>query len=502
MNNNYKVGIYLRLSDEDKNKYDNILSESIINQRKMLLDYINCHENYCLVDEYCDENFSGAGTYRPEFERLINDCELGKINIVLCKSQSRFSRDMEIVEKYLHNKFIEWNVRFISLADAADTFNPGNKKSRQINGLVNEWYLEDVSNNIRSALQTKMKHGEYISPFSPYGYKIDKNNTNKLIIDESVSFVVKDIFNMYLNGFSLKGICDELNCKKIPSPSFYKYQNNIKLNINSNKSRDSILWNTNSIKNILTNEIYVGNLVQGKRSTISYKNHKIIKKDKSKWFRSNNTHDAIIDYETFCKVQSELERRKKIKKNSNFIHTFSGKVFCKRCSCLMKKKNSSKYIYLYCNIHGSIRYDLLEEVVLGEINNRLCEYYDEDKALEYLKIDGFFKLDYDIHRMIDNINNKIIKIYDNSKRLYEDMLDDVISKNQFKYINDNYNKSLVLYKNEISLLEDKLKNNSCFNISDVFDKENGFYKLNRLIINEFIDKIYVDKNEILLKWDI
>ena len=110
----------------------------------MLVDYISKHDNFCLVDEYCDEDLSGAGTYRPEFERLIKDCEEHRLDIVLCKSQSRFSRDMEIVEKYINNKFIEWNIRFIGLADNADTDNFGNKKARQINGLVNEWYLEDI----------------------------------------------------------------------------------------------------------------------------------------------------------------------------------------------------------------------------------------------------------------------------------------------------------------------------------------------------------------------
>ena len=146
-----RVGIYLRLSDEDrnkKNKEDD--SESIKNQRNLLMEEINKRSNFILVDEYLDEDLSGAGTYRPQFERLIRDCENRKLDVVLCKSQSRFSRDMEIIEKYIHNKFIEWNVRFIGLSDNADTANVGNKKSRQINGLVNEWYLEDVSNNIRS----------------------------------------------------------------------------------------------------------------------------------------------------------------------------------------------------------------------------------------------------------------------------------------------------------------------------------------------------------------
>ena len=133
-----KVGIYLRLSNEDNDKEE---SESIKNQRNLLVDYIKKESNFVLIDEYCDEDLSGAGTYRPEFERLIKDCEIGRINIVLCKSQSRFSRDMEIVERYLNNKFKEWKVRFIGVSDNADTNNQGNKKARQINGLVNEWYI-------------------------------------------------------------------------------------------------------------------------------------------------------------------------------------------------------------------------------------------------------------------------------------------------------------------------------------------------------------------------
>ena len=172
MNKDYlKVAIYLRLSDEDKDKTNKLDdSESIKNQRNLLLDEIRKNPKFKLVDEYCDEDLSGAGTYRPEFERLIKDCENGKIDIVLCKSQSRFSRDMEIIEKYIHNKFIEWNIRFIGLVDNADTNIQGNKISRQINCLVNEWYLEDISNNIRSAFQTKMKQGEFISPFTSFGY--------------------------------------------------------------------------------------------------------------------------------------------------------------------------------------------------------------------------------------------------------------------------------------------------------------------------------------------
>ena len=247
----------------------------------MLLDYIEKNPQFMLVDEYCDEDLSGVGTYRPEFERLIRYCENGKVDVVLCKSQSRFSRDMEVIEKYLHNKFIEWNVRFIGLADNADTANTGNKKSRQINGLVNEWYLEDVSDNIRSAFNSKMKQGEFISPFASFGYEVSKEDNNKLVVDQYASEVVKEIYDLYLKGMGFTGIAHYLNDKNIPCPSLHKYRKGIKLNVISNRPREQIKWSTNAVKTILTNEIYLGHLIQGKRTTVSYKNHKI-KKKKSK----------------------------------------------------------------------------------------------------------------------------------------------------------------------------------------------------------------------------
>ena len=169
---------------------------------------------------------------------------------------------MEIIEKYIHNKFIEWNVRFIGLSDNADTANVGNKKSRQINGLVNEWYLEDVSNNIRSAFNAKMKQGEFISPFAVFGYDVSKDDNNKLVVDPVASLVVRNIFDLYLKGLGFTSIAKYLNNNNIPCPSLYKYQRGIKLNIVSNKIREEINWSAVAVKTILKNEIYLGHLIQ------------------------------------------------------------------------------------------------------------------------------------------------------------------------------------------------------------------------------------------------
>ncbi len=195
-----RVAIYCRLSREDDDKvHENDESESIQNQKSMLVNYA-IERSWDIYNIYCDEDYSGIDSERPEFNKLLEDAQSHKFDIVLCKTQSRFTRDMEIVERYLHNKFIEWNIRFISTVDHVDTEDKGNKKSRQINGLVNEWYLEDLSENIKKTFDSKRKQGLHIGSFVCYGYKRDETNKNKLVIDGEVSDVIKLIYNLYEQG--------------------------------------------------------------------------------------------------------------------------------------------------------------------------------------------------------------------------------------------------------------------------------------------------------------
>ena len=519
-----RVGIYLRLSQEDRdkqNKTDN--SESIKNQRNMLMQYINKHPEFILIDEYCDEDLSGAGTFRPEFERLIKDCQNKKIDVVLCKSQSRFSRDMEIVEKYINNKFKEWNIRFIGLSDNADTVILGNKKSRQINGLVNEWYLEDVSNNIRSSFKSKMKQGEFISPFASFGYEINPCNNNKLIIDPKASIVVKKIYNLYLKGLGFTQIATYLNQKNIPSPSLYKYQKGIKLNIVSNKAREEIKWNANAIKTILTNELYLGNLIQGKRTTISYKNHKIITKDKRSWIKKENTHEAIIKKDLFNKVQLLINERTKPLKKTGLVHNFSGKVFCLECGSYMRKKNSSKHKYLNCTANTyapnscpnqkSIRYDLLEAIITIEINKKIKKYYSDEIIEKILskkseekfttKISSLTKALQSSEKSLENTNLYL-------KNLYIDKVNKIITNEQFLELTNSFKKDennliqeITLLKKELNFYKEKSITNNYQNIKNKYQK---ITKLNKVIIDELIDKIYIGKiannNRIIkIKWN-
>lgn len=208
--------IYVRLSSEDRDK-KNVTdeSESIQNQKTMLINY--CIEKGWQINGiYSDEDYSGADSKRPAWNQVLRDCEDGKCSIVVCKTQSRFSRDMEMIEKYIHGKFLEWGIRFVGVVDNVDTNVKGNKKARQINGLINEWYLEDLSENIKSTLSTKRKNGEFVGSFAPYGYLVDPNNKNHLIVDEVAAPIVKRIFDMYINGLGYISIAKALNDDHIP----------------------------------------------------------------------------------------------------------------------------------------------------------------------------------------------------------------------------------------------------------------------------------------------
>lgn len=506
-----RVGIYLRLSNEDKLKNDE--SESIKNQRKMLMDYIDKNDSLVFKDEYSDENLSGAGTYRPEFERLIGDCEKGLIDVVLCKSQSRFSRDMEIVEKYLNNKFKEWNVRFIGVSDNTDTANNGNKKARQITGLVNEWFLEDVSENIRSAFKAKMNSGEFISPFAPYGYMISSSDNNKLIVDEEASLVVKKIFHLYLKGFGYKEIVKYLNDQNIDSPSLYKYKHGCRLNVVSQRPRELIKWNLNAVKTILNNEVYIGNLVQGKRTTVSYKNHKIVKRDKKDWITVPNTHKAIITNKVFNKVQEEIRTRTRVSSKNTIVHPFSHKVYCGLCNKSMRKKNSSKHQYLVCenpncrNRH-SIRYDVLEELILGNVNElceRYCDKFFITKAVNRQLNEQNKEHSKNITHLKEQYERKLSLTLKCLKDVYYDRTTGLINEDQFQMLLNEYNKDIDDIKKYLHHLNDELNLNGEKEI--VLDNILPFNKLTRVIVQEFIQKIIVgeliqDSRKIFIKWNL
>ena len=306
-----RAAIYCRLSEEDRNKKNEFAeSESIQNQKSMLMEYCK-NQGWEIVDMFCDEDMSGADRDRPEFHRMLECCRDGLVDVVLCKTQSRFSRDMEVVEHYIHNRFKEWGVRFVSVLDHADTEDVYNKKSRQINGLVNEWYLEDLSENIKKTLYHKKAKGIYTGSFAPYGYRLDPDKKGKLFIDETAAIVVRRIYHMYLGGFGYIKIAKTLNAENIPCPSVYKSMCGSKFQTNGGRGTSKI-WSESTVRQILINPVYCGTLVQRKTEKISYK-HKTRKRvAKEEQFIKESAHEPIIETDLWEEVNSRIGQNNKV----------------------------------------------------------------------------------------------------------------------------------------------------------------------------------------------
>lgn len=382
-----KAAIYCRLSEEDRDKRsfaDD--SASIQNQKSMLVQYA-IEQGWEIYGIYSDDDYAGADRNRPAFRRLLEDAEKRLFDIILCKTQSRFTRELELVEKYLHGLFPQWGIRFVSIVDNADTDVKGNKKSRQINGLVNEWYLEDMSDNIRSVLRNRRENGFHIGATALYGYQKDPERKGHLIIDEEAAQVVREVFTLFSQGYGKSAIARMLNDRGVPNPTEYKRRKGIIKT--PTKQKVSTLWKYYTIADMLENEMYIGNMVQGKYGSVSYKTKKNKPRPKEQWYRVEGTHEPIIAKELWEKVKAMREQKAK-PFTTGSIGLFSGKARCAECGYVLRSGKRENWRFLTCP-NRSVSKDAcggafisvsrLESKVMEELK-RLAEIYLDQEALE------------------------------------------------------------------------------------------------------------------------
>lgn len=438
--------IYTRLSKEDEEKRGNE-SESIQNQKNLLTKYALDH-GWDIYSIYCDEDYSGIDSMRPDFNRMIDAAKQKKFQIILCKTQSRFTRDMELVEKYIHGLFPILGIRFVAVADNVDTDVRGNKKARQINGLINEWYLEDLSENIRMVFDMKRKQGQYIGGFPIYGYKLDPTDKHKLIIDEEAADIVRKIYQLSLEGHGKQEIAHILNDCGIPSPSQYKIEHGIIFRPPASKTFE--MWNKTTIWRILRNEMYAGVMVQGTKRKVSYKSKALMDVPRSQWFRVEGTHEPIIDRQTFDTVQKMLALRS-TSSGHGPAHVLSGLVHCMDCGAAMTKtttirKNGDRHPYLRCRVYAEsgsnkmctrhgIRLDALVNIVTDRIKRYVDEYFDvEELDLRPRKNDRVSILE----REYASVRSQMDKISSAIKGLYMDKIAGIITDAQFADLNKSF----------------------------------------------------------------
>ena len=502
-----KAAIYCRLSEEDRNKQkETDDSESIRNQKTMLINYM-IEKGWELYDIYSDDDYTGSDRNRPEFNRLLKDAKEKKFDIIICKTQSRFTRELELVEKYIHGLFPIWGIRFISIVDNADTDNKGNKKSRQINGLVNEWYLEDLSDNIKKVFDSKREQGCHIDAFALYGYMKDPNKKGHLIIDEEAAAIVREVFTLFAEGYGKTNIARILNDRGVPNPTEYKRLHGLRYK--QPKKKNSTLWKYFAISHMLTNEIYIGNMVQGKYGSVSYKTKINKPRPKEQWYRVEGTHEPIIEMELWNKVQAMIAERAKPFITGE-VGIFAKKVRCMNCGYTMRSSKNRGRHYLQCSNHhvakdaciGSfISVDKLEQAVLDELHSLSEQYLDKDE-LET-------RVEFNDHQQekIKRLKNqsaeyqkKIADCTTGISALYLDKVKGIISESEFIEYRAQFQKEkgkLVELAtdcdHEIEYLELKLK--TAKNRREIIEEYVNVEHLTRTMIEELIDYIEVGRRE-------
>lgn len=499
-----KAGIYCRLSRDDDNFSE---SESITNQKRMLAKYAK-DNGFDIYDYYVDDGISGTTFNRPDFQRMLTDIESKKINLVITKDLSRLGRDYIQTGYYMEVFFPQKNVRYIAVNDGVDTLGCDNDIA-PFKNILNEMYAKDISKKVRAAFRTKVEHGEFIGSFAPYGYKKSPVNKNKLIIDEGAAKVVKRIFHMSVEGYGLNKIARVLNDESIPNPTMYARSSGSNY-INNMRIEKTYYWTNTTIRKILKNEVYIGNLVQGKQRTKSFKCRQRISLDENDWITVENSHDAIIDFETWNKVQGMLSVRKRVTQTGE-THLFSGLIKCADCGRFMslgKHHRGFEYFVCgtyknygpdYCTRHG-IHYENLYNLVLQDIryHAELSEV-DEQSIIEMLSSKYHLEKDGVISGLKSELaaaearNREIDGIY---KQMYEDRIKGILPENRFMEMCRQYNSEQERTSGKVKELKEKLEiaENSVKGINywaKLLKKYTNISELNKSILNELIDKIII-----------
>ena len=507
--NSFKVGIYIRLSRDD----GNIESDSIISQRSLLNQYVK-ENNYSVVDEYVDDGFTGTNFERPSFKRMIKDIESGRINMIITKDMSRLGRDYigtgELIEKYFPNN----NVRYIAINDGIDTFiDNTNNDIAPFKAIMNDMYAKDISKKVKTSLHSRMKDGLYVSGRCPFGYMKDPNNKNHLIVNEEQSGVVRLIFDLALKGNTYHFIAQELTKRKIKTPaSYYNYVWNTK-SINGNTlSQEKGIWFDTTVKSILQNQIYVGDTVQGKTKKINYKLKKTVKNNPKDFIIVENTHEVIIDRDTFNYVQTLLPKNAKRPEKKRF-YLLDGLLYCGDCKhrITIRYQNKTGRSYTTCDYYRTYskyhvctthtnNYEVLEKIILEQIKEVCNNYLDKNIVKDSVGNIKFEDNTLKINKQIESLEIANNKLTNNLDKTYMDMLKGIIDEEQYKRISDSLKKEIEENKSSIdNLKNEKLDENKIDKkqIEKYIDEFLSLEKPTRALIINLVEKIYIYQDKMI-----
>ena len=437
----YHAALYIRLSKEDESEGP---SQSVQNQESLLREFVQQHR-LSVYDTYVDDGWSGTNFDRPSFQRMIADIEARKVNMVITKDLSRLGRDYIMTGHYMERYFPEHRVRYISLLDGIDTGVDSTANDiTPFRAIMNDMYAKDISKKIKSVKRDKQRKGQFIGGKPVYGYKMHPTEKNKIVIDEEVAPIVRRIFALALSGMSCRNIATLLNQEGVPTPATYAG-----LPV-ARPGPYTGLWSSERISDMLQNETYIGNMVQGRSVKISYKSKKCLKQNPANWVVVEGTHEPLVDRETFQKVRMLVNSRRHTRSRT-YDFLLKGLIFCHECGyplTVLNRKNSKGEDVLYfvcrtyqrftkagvCTCH-SIKEKTVTDVVIAKVREVCQAYLNPDELLPVAQeaVENARKQS-SLETELQALQSKIDSLTANLDRMYTDRLSGLLPEADFQRI--------------------------------------------------------------------
>ncbi len=511
----YRAMAYYRLSKDDKNEdrsrdSKGEISDSILNQRKLVHAYLQNHPGITLVDEAYDDGYSGTNYDRPGFRSVLEKVQSGSVNCVIVKDLSRLGREYIETGKYLEMIFPSFGVRFIAINDDVDSEHStaGDDIIIPIKNIMNESYCRELSKKLRNQFRIQRGNGEFLGAFASYGYCKSPDDKHKLVVDEYAAEVVRGIFSMKIKGYSQNMIADFLNQEKVLPPAEYKKSLGMKYKTGFQASMQA-KWSVVTINRILNNPIYIGTLIQGKRGTPNYKIKKMRVRNEDDWVVVENNHPAVIDPLMFSIVQKMMERDTRRPPKKDVLLPLAGVLFCPDCGRTLQRRTvtygEQKYCYYVCATYKdgkgcsshSFEQKKLEETVLHAITSQIQMIVELN---ELIKDIGPHSIDQIRLKRVDVMIARKEEDLDRDKefrmKLYEALNEELIDRDEYNKMRMKYTRQIEDTEKAISKLKLQRTEISSSHSTDnnwimQFIKFQGITELTREVVVTLIDRIYV-----------
>ena len=416
-----------------------------LEMQKRKLEHYAAEKGLPISGYYEDDGWSGTNFDRPGFRRMTADIEAKKVNMVITKDLSRLGRDYIMTGHYMERYFPEHRVRYISLLDGIDTGVDSTANDiTPFRAIMNDMYAKDISKKIKSVKRDKQRKGQFIGGKPVYGYKMHPTEKNKIVIDEEVAPIVRRIFALALSGMSCRNIAALLNQEGVPTPATYA---NLPV---AKPGPYTGLWSSERISDMLQNETYIGNMVQGRSVKISYKSKRCLKQDPANWVVVEGTHEALVDVETFRKVRMLVNSRKHTRSRT-YDFLLKGLIFCHECGyplAVLNRKNARGEDVLYfvcrtyqrftkagaCTCH-SIKEKTVTDAVIAKVREVCQTYLNPDELLPVAReaVENAGKQS-SLGKELQALQSKIDSLTANLDRMYTDRLSGLLPEADFQRI--------------------------------------------------------------------